>query len=337
MSKITVLGTGSWGTILGNLLAENGHEVHLWGNNPAVIDEINQKHTNNHYLTDFTINQSLVADHDLAAALKDTEVVLFVVPTNAIRSVAKEILPYLTKCENPPILVHAAKGIELKTKLRISEVLKTILPTEKFGEVVVISGPSHAEDVAKRDLTALTAASKDLSRAQKIQRLFGNEYFRLYTNTDVVGVEIGAALKNVIAIGAGIVHGLGYGDNTKAALMTRGLAEITRFGVKLGADPLTFSGLSGVGDLIVTCTSVNSRNWRAGNQLGQGQKLADVLEQMGQVVEGVTTAQAVHFEAKDLGVSVPITDSIYEILYEGQDLKEGIVKLMNRDLKAEFN
>lgn len=336
MSKITVLGTGSWGTILGNLLTENGHEVYLWGNNPTTIEEINAKHTNSHYLSSFKLNPSLKATEDLKIALDDSAVVLFVVPTNAIRSVAKQIKPYLPTGEKAPILVHAAKGIELKTKLRISEVIEEILPPVQYGEVVVISGPSHAEDVAKKDITALTAASRDIKHAQLIQTIFGNDYFRLYTNSDVVGVEVGAALKNVIAIGAGIVHGLGYGDNTKAALMTRGLAEITRFGVKMGANPLTFSGLSGVGDLIVTCTSTNSRNWRAGNALGQGKKLDDILNEMGQVVEGVTTAEAVHFEAKDLGVAVPITDSIYQILYEQQDLHQGISELMKRDLKAEF-
>ncbi|BDR55816.1 glycerol-3-phosphate dehydrogenase [NAD(P)+] [Xylocopilactobacillus apis] len=336
MSRITVLGTGSWGTILGNMLSENGHEVHLWGNNPKVIDEINNIHTNEHYLKKFHINPTLKADHDLKIALNGSDAVLFVVPTNAIRVVAEQIKPYLDQAENKPILIHAAKGIELKTKLRISQVIESILPVAEYGEVVVISGPSHAEDVARKDLTALTVASRDISHAQTVQQIFKNNYFRLYTNDDVVGVEVGAALKNVIAIGAGIVHGLGYGDNTKAALMTRGLAEITRLGVKLGADPLTFSGLSGVGDLIVTCTSSNSRNWRAGNDLGRGKKLDDILENIGQVVEGVTTAKSVHFEAQELGVSVPITDTIYEILYENKDLKQGIIDLMNRDSKPEF-
>lgn len=337
MSKITVLGDGSWGTVLGNLLTDNGNEVHIWGREPQITSEINTLHTNEHYLPGFSINPALKAENDFQTALKDSEIVLFVVPTNAIRSVAEQIKPYLMESSTKPILVHAAKGLELTTKLRISEVIEEVLPPSSFGEVVVISGPSHAEDVAKKDITALTAGSKDLTKAKKIQEVFGNSYFRLYTNPDIVGIEIGAALKNVIAIGAGIVHGLGYGDNTKAALLTRGLAEITRFGVKLGANPITFSGLSGVGDLIVTCTSVNSRNWRAGYQLGQGKKLSDILENMGQVVEGVTTAKAVHFAAKDLNVSVPITDSIYQILYEEKDLNEIITKLMARDLKPEFD
>ena len=201
----------------------------------------------------------------------------------------------------------------------------------------MISGPSHAEDVATHDITTLTAASEDLPLAKKVQQLFMNDYFRLYTNTDVIGVEIGAALKNVIAIGAGALHGLGYGDNTKAALMTRGLAEISRVGVKLGAEPLTFIGLSGVGDLIVTCTSVHSRNWRAGNALGQGEKLSDVLKNMGMVVEGVSTTKVAHHMARELGVDMPITDAIYQVLYENAPIRAVITDLMQRSGKPEFD
>ena len=201
----------------------------------------------------------------------------------------------------------------------------------------MISGPSHAEDVATHDITTLTAASDDLKLAEKVQKLFMNDYFRLYTNTDVIGVEIGAALKNVIAIGAGALHGLGYGDNTKAALMTRGLAEISRVGVKLGAEPLTFIGLSGVGDLIVTCTSVHSRNWRAGNALGQGEKLPDVLKNMGMVVEGVSTTKVAHQMARELDVDMPITDAIYQVLYENAPIRTVITDLMKRSGKPEFD
>ncbi|MFR6021103.1 MAG: NAD(P)H-dependent glycerol-3-phosphate dehydrogenase, partial [Lactobacillaceae bacterium] len=198
-------------------------------------------------------------------------------------------------------------------------------------------GPSHAEDVATHDITTLTAASDDLKLAEKVQKLFMNDYFRLYTNTDVIGVEIGAALKNVIAIGAGALHGLGYGDNTKAALMTRGLAEISRVGVKLGAEPLTFIGLSGVGDLIVTSTSVHSRNWRAGNALGQGEKLPDVLKNMGMVVEGVSTTKVAHQMARELDVDMPITDAIYQVLYENAPIRTVITDLMKRSGKPEFD
>lgn len=215
--------------------------------------------------------------------------------------------------------------------------LAEVLPKELIQGIVVISGPSHAEDVATHDITTLTAASDDLKLAEKVQKLFMNDYFRLYTNTDVIGVEIGAALKNVIAIGAGALHGLGYGDNTKAALMTRGLAEISRVGVKLGAEPLTFIGLSGVGDLIVTCTSVHSRNWRAGNALGQGEKLPDVLKNMGMVVEGVSTTKVAHQMARELDVDMPITDAIYQVLYENAPIRTVITDLMKRSGKPEFD
>ena len=221
--------------------------------------------------------------------------------------------------------------------MRISQVLAEVLPKELIQGIVVISGPSHAEDVATHDITTLTAASDDLKLAEKVQKLFMNDYFRLYTNTDVIGVEIGAALKNVIAIGAGALHGLGYGDNTKAALMTRGLAEISRVGVKLGAEPLTFIGLSGVGDLIVTCTSVHSRNWRAGNALGQGEKLPDVLKNMGMVVEGVSTTKVAHQMARELDVDMPITDAIYQVLYENAPIRTVITDLMKRSGKPEFD
>lgn len=337
MSKIAVLGTGSWGTVLANLLAENGQEVQLWGRDLAVVQEINQEHHNQHYLPHLQLNSNLKAQTNLSQALANAELVLFVVPTNAMRKVAQQAKPYLAVRKTKPLLVHAAKGIELNTKLRISQILNQVFPVAEYGEVTVISGPSHAEEVAKKEITMLTAASKNIESAQKVQRLFGNDYFRLYTNLDVIGVEIGGALKNIIALGSGIAHGLGYGDNAKAALMTRGLAEISRFGCKLGADPLTFSGLSGLGDLIVTCTSFDSRNWRAGNQLGQGQSLDEVLSQMGQIVEGVYTDQAVHFAAQDLQVSMPIVDAIYAILYENADLKSGIKQLMSRDLKPEFH
>ncbi|WP_262316663.1 NAD(P)H-dependent glycerol-3-phosphate dehydrogenase [Lacticaseibacillus parakribbianus] len=335
--KVAVLGAGSWGTVLANLLVENGHDVALWTNNPKQIPEINQQHTNTHYLPEFHLHEALQATTDLAAAVQDADVILFVVPTNAIRSVATQVMPLLAGAAKRPIIAHAAKGLEVGSKLRVSQVIESVLPADLYQGLVVISGPSHAEDVATKDITTLTAASKDLAAAQSIQDTFMNDYFRLYTNQDVIGVECGAALKNVIAIGAGALHGLGYGDNTKAALMTRGLAEITRLGVKMGANPLTFIGLSGVGDLIVTCTSVHSRNWRAGNALGQGQKLADVLENMGMVVEGVSTAKVVHELAAQLDVEMPISAAIYRVLYQDAPIASVITDLMARDGKPEFD
>ncbi|MFP6537411.1 NAD(P)H-dependent glycerol-3-phosphate dehydrogenase [Latilactobacillus sp. VITA-14] len=335
--KIAVLGAGSWGTILANLLVENGHQVELWGNDPKKVAEINEQHTNTHYLPDFKIDPQLHATIDLNVALDQVDVVLFVIPTQAIRAVAEQIVPMMIAKKVKPVIVTASKGLEQGTHKRISEVLTEAIPETNRNGIVVLSGPSHAEDVAQKDITTLTAASSDLIQAQWIQEIFMNDYFRLYTNPDVVGVEMGAALKNVIALGAGALNGLGYGDNTKAALMTRGLAEISRLGVAMGANPLTFIGLSGVGDLIVTGTSVHSRNWRAGNALGKGQKLADVLANMGMVVEGVATCKAAYELAQQRSVDMPIIRAIYNVLYEDCDIKTEIAYLMRRSGKPEID
>lgn len=335
--KIAVLGAGSWGTVLANLLTENGHDVTIWAYLQKDTDEINNKHTNEHYLPGLRLNEKLVANTDLAESVKDADLVLFVVPTNVVRGVAKQLLPILEKTDKKPVIVSAAKGLEVGTYDRVSQVIQSVIPAEQTNGVVVISGPSHAEDTSVKDITTLTAASTNLEAAQYVQHVFANSYFRLYTNQDVIGVEMGAALKNVIAIGAGALHGLGYGDNAKAALITRGLAEISRLGVKMGADPLTFIGLSGVGDLIVTATSRHSRNWRCGNQLGHGEKLQDVLDNMGQVVEGVSTAKVAHELAQKQGVEMPITDAIYAVLYEDKPIKQAITDLMQRESKPEFD
>ncbi|MFD1318286.1 NAD(P)H-dependent glycerol-3-phosphate dehydrogenase [Loigolactobacillus zhaoyuanensis] len=336
MKKIAVLGAGSWGTVLANLLLKNGHQVTLWTHKPEQAAEITQQHTNQHYLPDFMLDQNLRATADLTTALTGADVVLFVVPTKATREVAKKVVAVLTELKQQPTIIHASKGLEQQSHKRLSEVLTEEMPVTTRKAIVVLSGPSHAEDVAAGDITSLTAASSDLAAAEMVQRLFMNDYFRVYTNTDVVGVEMGAALKNVIAIGAGALHGLGYGDNTKAALMTRGLAEISRLGVAFGANPLTFIGLSGVGDLIVTCTSVHSRNWRAGNQLGQGEPLDAVLKNMGMVVEGVATTKAAYELAEQKQVEMPITTAIYHVLYQQKDIGTEIASLMQRAGKMEL-
>lgn len=330
--KIAVLGPGSWGTALAQVLSENGHQVKIWGNNPAQIGEINTYHTNRHYLPDLKLPKNIVAVSELAEAIEDADAVLFVVPTKAIRPVAQE---FSRKVKNKPVIIHASKGLEQGSHKRISEVLMEEIPENKREAIVVLSGPSHAEEVAVHDITTITAASEELSAAKYVQKLFMNDYFRIYTNTDVIGVETGAALKNIIAIGAGAIAGLGFGDDAKAAIMTRGLAEISRLGVAMGADPLTFIGLSGVGDLIVTCTSVHSRNWRAGNLLGKGHSLDEVLENMGMIVEGVSTTKAARELAVDLNVEMPITETIYSVLYEGKDIKEAAKEIMLRDGKEE--
>lgn len=329
---VAILGSGSWGTALAMVLNENGHHVKMWSNSKEQVDEINGKHTNSLYLQNVTLSPQIQAYLSLEEAILDTDVLVMVLPTKAMRSVAQQLASVLS---HHPIIVHASKGLEQESYKRISVILKEELCKETQRDIVVLSGPSHAEEVAKRDLTTITAACENLSAAKYVQLLFSNEYFRVYTNQDVVGVELGAALKNIIAVGAGALHGLGYGDNAKAALMTRGLSEISRLGVAFQADPLTFVGLSGVGDLIVTCTSVHSRNWRAGNQLGQGIPLDEILEKMGMVVEGVATTKAAYHLAREKGIDMPITSAIYDVLYCQKDVRDEIAKLMSREKKSE--
>lgn len=330
--KIAVLGPGSWGTALAQVLSENGHEVTLWGKNPEQINEVNEKHTNQHYLPDLIIPENIHATLSLEEAVAGADSILFVIPTKAIREVSKELA---TIIQNQPYIIHASKGLEQGSHKRISEVLAEEIPAEKRKEIIVLSGPSHAEEVAVHDITTITAASDSLVAATYVQNLFMNDYFRVYTNEDVIGVEMGAALKNIIALGAGAIAGLGFGDNAKAAIMTRGLAEISRLGVAMGANPLTFIGLSGVGDLIVTCTSVHSRNWRTGQLLGQGESLETVLANMGMIVEGVSTTKAAMELAQQLDVEMPITEAIYRVLYEGQDIQRALKEIMLRDGRTE--
>ncbi|KAF0466751.1 NAD(P)H-dependent glycerol-3-phosphate dehydrogenase [Pediococcus pentosaceus] len=336
VKKVAVLGAGSWGSILANMLVQNGNDVVAWTNMEEQAKELNEQHSNEHYAPGFKYDERLVATTDLEVALKDVDAVLFVVPTKVMRLVAQQMVEVLKKTGQKPIIVHASKGLELGTHKRLSEVLAEEIPSELRQAIVVLSGPSHAEEVAKQDLTLVTAASSDLASAEAVQKLFMNNYFRVYTNDDIVGVEIGAALKNVIAIGAGALHGLGYGDDAKAALITRGLAEISRLGVAFGANPLTFIGLSGVGDLIVTATSVHSRNWRAGNELGQGMKLDEVIDTMGMVIEGVPSTKAAYELAQQKNIEMPITEAIYDVLYNEKGVKEAIDELMHRDGRSEL-
>lgn len=330
--KIAVLGPGSWGTALAQVLNDNGHEVRLWGNIAEQIDELNQKHTNSRYFDDVVLDEAITAYHDLPESLEGVDAVLFVVPTKVTRLVAKQVAQTLT---HKVTIMHASKGLEPGTHERLSTILEEEIPARLRSEIVVVSGPSHAEETIIRDITLITAASKDISAAKYVQELFSNHYFRLYTNTDVVGVETAGALKNIIAVGAGALHGLGYGDNAKAAIITRGLAEITRLGVAMGANPLTYSGLSGVGDLIVTGTSIHSRNWRAGDALGRGEKLETIEKNMGMVIEGISTTKVAYELAQELDVYMPITTAIYRTIYEGADIKEAILEMMSNEFRSE--
>ncbi|ERN54167.1 NAD(P)H-dependent glycerol-3-phosphate dehydrogenase [Alkalihalophilus marmarensis] len=333
MANIAVMGAGSWGTALSMVLADNHHDVRLWARREEQIAEINNNHTNEAYLPGIQLPKQIKGYSDLSETVKDVEVLLLVVPTKAVRDAIQSLRKVLT---SPVVIVHASKGIEPGTHKRISEMIEEEFEgSDLLKDVAVLSGPSHAEEVSLRQPTTVTVSSSNNDASLLIQDLFMNQHFRVYTNPDLIGVEIGGALKNIIALVCGLTNGLGMGDNTKAAIMTRGLAEITRLGVKQGANPLTFAGLSGLGDLIVTCTSVHSRNWRAGQMIGQGKSLDEVLSSMGMVVEGIRTTQAAFELANELKVEMPITSALYEVLFEGLHPKEATEKLMGRIKKHE--
>ncbi|MEE1132731.1 MAG: NAD(P)H-dependent glycerol-3-phosphate dehydrogenase [Caryophanon sp.] len=334
MENISVLGAGSWGTALAIVLAENGHRVRIWSHRQDQVDEMNTQHTNAKYLPDTTLPTSLVATASLQQAVNESDIVVVAVPTKAIRSVCQQFVPFMRE---EKLFVHVSKGIEPDSLKRISELLAEEIPSTLRSDIVVLSGPSHAEEVVLQHPTTVTVACENMRAAERVQDAFMSSYFRVYTLEDVIGAEIGGALKNVIALAAGAVDGLGYGDNAKAALITRGLAEISRLGVKMGANPLTFAGLTGMGDLIVTCTSVHSRNWRAGNLLGKGYKLDEILEQMGMVVEGVRTAKAAHQLAAQYDVAMPISSALYSVLFEETPPKQAVDALMARMKKREID
>ncbi|SHN19752.1 NAD(P)H-dependent glycerol-3-phosphate dehydrogenase [Gracilibacillus kekensis] len=334
MKKVAVLGAGSWGTALAMVLCDNQHDVRLWTHNSEQKIKMEKDRKNLKYLPNIDLPDSLRLFDDLAKAIEDVEAIVLVVPTKAIRETCQKLNKVLK--QKIPI-IHGSKGIEPDSHFRISEMIKEEMLPELVDEVVALSGPSHAEEVSVKHPTTLTAASKSERNAIFTQDLFMNDYFRVYTSTDIIGVELGGALKNIIALGAGISDGLGYGDNAKAALITRGLAEITRLATMKGANPLTFIGLSGVGDLIVTCTSVHSRNWRAGNMLGKGLPLNEVLDQMGMIVEGIRTTEAVNQMAKQEKVEMPITAGIYNVIFEKKTPKEVVDHLMTRNRTNEID
>ncbi|MFC5531729.1 NAD(P)H-dependent glycerol-3-phosphate dehydrogenase [Cohnella yongneupensis] len=331
--KVAVLVAGSWGTALARVLADNGCSVALWTRNEAQAIEINEHRRNSKYLPGAELPPGIRATTDIAEAVKDAEAALFVAPSAAMRDVAKLVAPHLHK---DALVIHATKGFETETLKRMSVVI-----AEELGRsescIVALSGPSHAEEVIVRQPTTVVVAAQDLSCAEAAQDLFMNDaYFRVYTNPDLIGVETAGAIKNIIALGAGLSDGLGFGDNAKAALVTRGLAEIARLGAAIGANPLTFAGLAGVGDLIGTCTSKHSRNWRAGSMLAQGLPLSEVLERMGMVVEGVRTTKAGHILAERHGVEMPITSQLYAVLFEGKEPGKAVGALMGRERTHEI-
>lgn len=333
MSKIAVIGSGTWGTALAQTLNDNGNDVILFGNRQEQIDDININHKNSFYFGDeITLDENLKATLSLEEAIKDREIILLSVPTAAMRSVLANIKPLLTK---KVILINTAKGFDIEKNLRITELIREVIPEELRYPIVSLIGPSHAEEVIVRDLTCVCAVCTDEEVAMKVAKLFSNSYFRVYTNTDEVGSEIGVAMKNAIAIASGILEGLNYGDNARAALCTRGLAEIVKYGVAFGAKPTTYLGLTGLGDLIVTCYSFHSRNFTAGMEIGKADSAYEFLKNNTKTVEGIRTIKVIYENAKKVNIELPIINALYEIVYEGKKPSEIIEKLMNRPLKTE--
>jgi len=329
MSYISVIGAGSWGTTLACLLTEKGYDVSLWAYEKEIVDEINVSRTNSIYLPDIMLPANLKAINNIEGAVKQARYILNVVPTQFTRSIFKKAVKFIPK---GAVIISASKGIENGTLLTVSSILNDI--TGK--EVAILSGPSFAKEVIKKLPTAVTLAAKDPDTALQIQEIFNTNYFRVYTHTDMLGVELGGALKNVIAIASGISDGLGLGHNARAALITRGLAEIIRLGERMGADKRTFSGLSGLGDLVLTCTGPLSRNYSVGVSLGKGMKLKDILSATKSVAEGVATALSVFELSQKYSIEMPIVEQVYEVIYKDKNAAEAVRLLMNRALKAEF-
>lgn len=329
--NVTVIGTGGWGTALAVLLHGNGHQVTLWGRLKEEVEPIIAAGENRAFLPGVKIPKQIVLTLDAKSALREAELVALAVPSHGMRPICEKLRAFLPTGST---LVSVAKGIENETGARMSEVIAEVLRTDR---IVVLSGPSHAEEVARGIPTAVVVASRDSHLAAGAQRMFMNDRFRIYTHDDVVGVELGGALKNVIAMAAGVCDGIGFGDNTKAALCTRGLAEMTRLGVALGARRDTFFGLSGVGDLIVTAFSRHSRNRGFGERLGQGETAEQIAASMQMVAEGAKTAKAAWQLARRHGVDVPITREVYAIIYEGKPPRQAVRDLMTREAKPEFD
>ncbi len=329
MKKVGVIGAGSWGTALAITLSGKGHQVKIWDVNPEHLQELETNRENVRYLPDIKFNDNLQIAKSIEDAITGADMVLFSAPAQFFRSALDNAMPYL---KPEMILVNVAKGIEQKTLKRMSEIAAEKLPDAKY---VVLSGPSHAEEVGRQMPTTVAVASKDLKLAEEVQEIFMTERFRVYTTEDVVGVELGGSLKNIIALGAGISDGMGFGDNAKAALMTRGLAETKRLGVKLGADPATFAGLTGVGDLIVTCTSMHSRNRRCGIMIGEGMDPKEATAKVGMVVEGMFTTESAYDLAVREGVDMPITTALYNVINGKISARDALELLMGREKRHE--
>lgn len=332
MIKIGMLGAGSWGTALAVLLSSKGYDVRLWEYFPDLVDKLKTYRENKTMLPGIVIPENIKITNDIFEAVIDSEIIVSAVPSHVVRTLAEMIRSIdLSK----KLIVSVSKGIENETLLRVSQIFSDVIPHFSPEQFIVLSGPSHAEEVSRFIPTTVVTASSSLENAKKIQHIFMTETFRVYSHTDVIGVELGGSLKNIIAIAAGIGDGVGFGDNTKAALITRGLVEMTRLGTSMGSDPLTFAGLSGMGDLVVTCMSRHSRNRYVGEEIGKGKTLKQVLSEMVMVAEGVKTTKSAYDLAKKYDTEMPITEEVYKTLFENKNPKDAVFDLMTRGAKQE--
>jgi glycerol-3-phosphate dehydrogenase (NAD(P)+) len=327
--RAAVVGAGAWGTALADLLARNGLDVMLWAYEPDVVESINDRHENTRFLAQAPLHESLRATGDVNEAMRGAALILFVTPSHVLRGIARSAAG---STDERATLVVASKGIERESLALMTDVVSAEIPGRS---VVGLSGPSFAREVVQRQPTAVVAASRQADASMRVQQALSSDAFRVYTHHDVIGVELGGSLKNVMAIATGMAEGLGLGYNPRAALITRGLAEMTRLGVALGADPLTFAGLAGIGDLVLTCTGALSRNRQLGLEIGQGKRLDESLASRETVAEGVYTTQSAHALASREEIEMPIVAAVYRILFEGSDPRRAIGELMTRELRAE--
>jgi glycerol-3-phosphate dehydrogenase (NAD(P)+) len=330
--SIAVIGGGAWGTALALLLADKGHDVTLWMYEQDLAEETSRTRENRVYLPGFTLPQNITVTSSLVDAVPGASAVLSVAPSHTVRTVTKQ---YSSLLGPETIIISASKGIEIDTLMPLSEVFGDILPKDRCRNLCFLSGPSFAKEVARKLPTAVALASEDPAVGRRAQALLSNDYFRVYTNPDVIGVELAGALKNVVAIAAGVLEGMGFGYNTMAALLTRGLAEMARLGTAMGGKQATFSGLAGMGDLVLTCTGGLSRNRTLGSRIGKGEKLNAIMDGAKTVAEGVRTAKAARDLARKFGIEMPIVEAVYQLLYEDRDPKQAVRDLMNRELKEE--
>ena len=332
MAKISVIGSGSWGLALSNTLVQNDHEVLVWSFFKDEVNEINNHHQAKKYFKDFTFSDKIKASDSLLEVVNFSDIILMAIPTKFYRDTLRQINDVLTEKK---LFVNASKGIEPETYKLIDEIISEEISEDHLQEIVILTGPSHAEELILNHITLVTSASKDIQAAKRVQELFSNNFLRVYASTDLLGAQLGSSLKNVIALASGVCAGLGLGDNTRAALITRGLSEMIRYAEFKGANKETMYGLTGLGDLVVTATSVHSRNFQAGFRIGQGEDPQQSVAKSVMVVEGIRTAKAVVEQLKDSDIEMPIFESVYDIFYNNEDVKVAINNLMKRELKIE--